>query len=127
MSISIFLAQAEHFMVLKQTKIQTEIFWQFALKISNGSKLDHNGFWSFAQKQICKPIIFLSSIGGPRQDGSVEILRSSKGPSVQELQTKKTLMDPMDHTHQSYPPYPNTNSLAATVAVLEVAQRPRSH
>ena len=86
MSISIFLAQAEHFMVLKQTKIQTEIFWQFALKISNGSKLDHNGFWSFAQKQICKPIILLSSIaiGGPRQDGSVEILRSSKGPSVQE-------------------------------------------
>ena len=76
--------------------------------------MDHNGFWSFAQKQICKPIILLSSIaiGGPRQDGSVEILRSLKGPSVQELQTKKTLMDPLDHTHQSDPPYPNTNSLA---------------
>ena len=83
-------------------------------KIINGSKLDHIGFWSFAQKQICEPMIFLSSIGGPRQGGSVEILRSLKRPSVLELQTKKTLIDPMDHTHQSDPPYLNTNSLAVS-------------
>ena len=52
-SISFFLAQAENciqYMVLKQTQIQTEIFLAICAKISNGSKLDHNGFWSFAQK-----------------------------------------------------------------------------
>ena len=46
-----------------------------------------NGFGPFAQEPTHIPIIFLLSEGSPHRDGSVEVLLSSNGPSVQELWT----------------------------------------
>ena len=50
------------------------------------SKLDPLAV-SICMKLVGSPIICLSSEGNPGQDGSVEILQSSKRPSFQELLT----------------------------------------
>ena len=66
----------------------------------NWATLWNKGFSQFCPNVCClfitlKPLICVSSKGSLCQDGSVEILQSPNGPSVQELWT---ILNTMDHS-----------------------------